>query len=1046
MKRWLSQLTLLLLSHFCLAQTTIVTIDSAVCQSAMPIVWNNEQVTLPPDFDFSTPVITINDTVHFADGHDSVTILNLTVNPSYLIDTFATACDVFIWYGVPFFSSRTYTRYGSTIHSCDSTIKLHLTINPSYSFDTAKVVCDSLLWAPHKFTQSTDTTLHYLSTKGCDSIYNLSLVVNHSSFGDTTADECDSFTWYGTTYTSSGSPTHLIVNTYNCDSTITLHLSLRYSTTSTILEEVLENDLPHSFNSLFFNNEVTDEEIVLPNTAGCDSVISYSLTIHHNQRTELDTSVCANHYPIVWQGITFNINSEESQKDSLLLSTTAGADSTVVLTVYCRPTYHFHFHDTICSNQSYLFENQTFSESGDYDIPLQTNNYLCDSTRTLHLTVYPSYLNTFYDTACSNETYVWGSPQRQIFVPDANLATTTYTVQDQFLTLPGCDSILTLELTVLESYDLHFHDTICEAQFQENGWSQNAYPFENIAFNSSTDTTFSFTTTVHQCDSSRTLHLVVNPTYQMDTYDTVLQGESITFEGRTFSETGTYSIPFNTHNGNCDSVQTLHLLVVPITLLDTTICRNQLPIVWHGITFDSDNGSDQTLTDLTTVTTVGGTDSILMLTVNIHDTSTFTDSVMHCGFYTWIDGIEYQQSTDAPSLILQNANVLGCDSVINLHLELFFSQRHFDTLTVCDSLRWRNGETFLYDTTNVRDTVATSTGCDTIFALELTVLQSSHTELSDSVCYHTPYSWHGNSIAGDTSGIFTFRFDTVNNVQCDSTTTLTITKLSQPEVTIETDIDCHDQGYRLTAQATAARADGGGSISLHYIRWSSYPYDSLLDGNESNNELFVSPQVNTEYMLYADYREAPLCPVTTTTTLKPIETPTPELMVTPEALNSNNLRFTAHDITHATDCERTWYLNGIRQTETGATLNGTAMPEDDSVVVALEHFDSLCHDTAVHVLRVNRVNFFVPNVFTPSRETNNRFVFITQGFLSGEIFIYNREGLLVYHSDDYSTGWDGQSQDGTPCPQGNYVWKLVYRAVDLPHSDRIEAGSVLLLR
>ena len=63
-----------------------------------------------------------------------------------------------------------------------------------------------------------------------------------------------------------------------------------------------------------------------------------------------------------------------------------------------------------------------------------------------------------------------------------------------------------------------------------------------------------------------------------------------------------------------------------------------------------------------------------------------------------------------------------------------------------------------------------------------------------------------------------------------------------------------------------------------------------------------------------------------------------------------------------------------------------------------------------------------------------------------EIFIYNREGLLVYHSDDYSTGWDGQSQDGTPCPQGNYVWKLVYRAVDLPHSDRIEAGSVLLLR
>lgn len=58
------------------------------------------------------------------------------------------------------------------------------------------------------------------------------------------------------------------------------------------------------------------------------------------------------------------------------------------------------------------------------------------------------------------------------------------------------------------------------------------------------------------------------------------------------------------------------------------------------------------------------------------------------------------------------------------------------------------------------------------------------------------------------------------------------------------------------------------------------------------------------------------------------------------------------------------------------------------------------------------------------------------------------------HTQDFSfidslatvDGRDGRDYNGRPCVQGNYVWKLIYSAVDYPGVLRSEIGSVLLLR
>ena len=93
-----------------------------------------------------------------------------------------------------------------------------------------------------------------------------------------------------------------------------------------------------------------------------------------------------------------------------------------------------------------------------------------------------------------------------------------------------------------------------------------------------------------------------------------------------------------------------------------------------------------------------------------------------------------------------------------------------------------------------------------------------------------------------------------------------------------------------------------------------------------------------------------------------------------------------------------------------------------------------------------RVAIFAGNAFTPTEETNNRFFVVTQGVIESELRIYNREGLLVFVTNDATQGWDGRRTDGVMCEQGNYVWKLTYRAIDHPNSMRSEVGTVLLIR
>jgi gliding motility-associated-like protein len=89
--------------------------------------------------------------------------------------------------------------------------------------------------------------------------------------------------------------------------------------------------------------------------------------------------------------------------------------------------------------------------------------------------------------------------------------------------------------------------------------------------------------------------------------------------------------------------------------------------------------------------------------------------------------------------------------------------------------------------------------------------------------------------------------------------------------------------------------------------------------------------------------------------------------------------------------------------------------------------------------------FALPNAFTPGRGSNGVFrVPPGVGISLSRLAVYNRDGVLLFSSNNAGEGWDG-SFNGVRQPAGVYVWEIGY--VDLLTGGRVQVtGTVMLVR
>lgn len=204
---------------------------------------------------------------------------------------------------------------------------------------------------------------------------------------------------------------------------------------------------------------------------------------------------------------------------------------------------------SICNNElPYLWNGNSYSQAGTFSVTL-TGTGGVDSIATLILTVNLPTASSTPLTICNNDLpYFWNGQ---------NL-TTAGTFTAALTNVAGCDSIATLILSTADTLTSLTSFNICPGQLPFS-WNGNTY---------STAGTYDIgLTSTNGCDSIATLDLTLIDTLTSSVFDTVLTTAlPYIWNGNNYNASGTYTVTLNSAFG-CDSIVTLFLTVTnPVSI------------------------------------------------------------------------------------------------------------------------------------------------------------------------------------------------------------------------------------------------------------------------------------------------------------------------------------------------------------------------------------------------------------------------------------------------------------------------------------------------
>ncbi len=111
-------------------------------------------------------------------------------------------------------------------------------------------------------------------------------------------------------------------------------------------------------------------------------------------------------------------------------------------------------------------------------------------------------------------------------------------------------------------------------------------------------------------------------------------------------------------------------------------------------------------------------------------------------------------------------------------------------------------------------------------------------------------------------------------------------------------------------------------------------------------------------------------------------------------------------------------------------------------LLTVDGCDSIRHIAVVSTASSSKI--WVPNVFTPNKNTNNLFRVVSEEVTKMTVTIYQRQGDWICTFDGLTEGWDG-TKNGKPCKEGTYVYFIRYETPELATPKPI-VGTVTLLK
>ncbi|TVQ77784.1 MAG: gliding motility-associated C-terminal domain-containing protein [Flavobacteriales bacterium] len=539
---------------------------------------------------------------------------------------------------------------------------------------------------------------------------------------------------------------------------------------------------------------------------GCDSIVILDLTINQSDSTTLNVTECDTYF---WNasGQTYNITGTYIAT----LSNQQGCDSVLILNLDILNSDSIVQMEVSCDSYFWPVNNQTFDSSGVYTEVFTKSNG-CDSTHILILTINPSYSVSQSVVAC--DSFVWPA-NNQVYTLSG-----TYT--DTLTTLSGCDSIVTLNLTINQSSNTTETITACDVFV----WSAN-----NQSYNTS-GTYTAVLTNAAGCDSTITLNLSILQS------DTISQTQSACdtyvwpVNNQSYSNSGVYFESFTKSNG-CDSVMVLNLSIFSssVTTQNIVACDSFAWPVNNQTYFASGTYID-------TILSSAGCDSVINLELTINQSTTGSQNVTACNSYIWPDNNQIYNTSGVYTATLVNST--GCDSVVTLNLQINTNDTISHQVVACETYTWPvNNQT--YTSTGVFQEVFTNAGgCDSVHILNLQIVQPDSIVRSQVAC--ESYLWSETGITYNQSGTYSVTY--TNFAGCDSVITLDL--IVNEGVQIHQEVSVCDSyvwpvnGQTYTQSGTFSRSytSSSGCDSIIYLHLSIFPSENTVQNVTANVQYF----------------------------------------------------------------------------------------------------------------------------------------------------------------------------------------------------------------
>jgi hypothetical protein len=292
-----------------------------------------------------------------------------------------------------------------------------------------------------------------------------------------------------------------------------------------------------------------------------------------------------------------------------------------------------------CSNTAYFFNGNNINVAGTYH-HLLVNKLGCDSLVTLNLTL-KNISDTSLNIARCTSSYEYNGATYN--------SSGNYRVI--YINKEGCDSIVELHLTFQYPHSTIHHSIM----------SGQTYSVGDSVYSTSCIFTTRFKTK-NGCDSIITLYLIVgNKCASSSTQTaTICKGQGYSFVGHSITTSGTYT--FHTLNKvGCDSTATLNITVLkPASTINAGACSGQT-YTYNGTSY----GLGQYKVHFTSK---AGCDSVVTLNVKYIRNSSSRLPVFFCpgGSYTYY-GNTY---IAAGSYVVHLKNIAGCDSSVTVGVNI----------------------------------------------------------------------------------------------------------------------------------------------------------------------------------------------------------------------------------------------------------------------------------------------------------------------------------------------------------------------------------------